>query len=117
MVNYRVGGLEIRGDDEFNSLLKNTLHHWPYWNDATSKRVNPYGDGWRLPTLSELKFISNILFSNETGNFSNAIGYWTGDFDNGPTPLPRVIFYYLSNRHNWTTPSSYYRIRLVRNIR
>lgn len=80
--SYRVGNLEIMKND-----FKNPLNNSTEFSYSEAKElITKIGDGWRLPTISELKIIfdnknlgGNTFYDNRYGMWKN---YWSSSNQN-----------------------------------
>ncbi len=70
--------LEIKDPNKGERLqvADNDFENRMEWNDAKSS-CNELGNGWRLPTKSELELMRTELHKKGKGNFKSA-SYWSG---------------------------------------
>lgn len=118
MRSYKLGNIEIMGKDL--SYRDNKINYHPkikgleiFNYDTAINLAKQYGDGWRLPTINEFKFLQEyynigiLSFSSEA--------YWA--FDNIPEGFSNNYAYYLSTRRYGGIPKDQrLSVRLVRDI-
>jgi hypothetical protein len=77
------------------------------------------GNGWRLPSIDELKLIYKSALKNNLANFSMKRYYWSGTHYTLKIPPPLISLDFSSGEEDWSDiydPNNFPKTRAVKSV-
>ena len=88
-------------------------------SNEADKVCKKLGNGWRLPSIDELKLIYKLTQKNNAGNFSMHRYYWSGTIYYGKIPPPYISLDFSTGEEDWSDlydPNNFPKTRAVKSI-
>ena len=88
-------------------------------SNEADKVCKKLGNGWRLPSIDELKLIYKLAQKNNAGNFSMNRYYWSGTIYYGKIPPPYISLDFSTGEEDWSDlydPNNFPKTRAVKSI-
>ena len=88
-------------------------------SNEADKVCKKLGNGWRLPSIDELKLIYKLAQKNNAGNFSMNRYYWSGTIYIGKIPPPYISLDFSTGEEDWSDlydPNNFPKTRAVKSI-
>ena len=88
-------------------------------SNEADKVCKKLGNGWRLPSIDELKLIYKLAQKNNAGNFSMNRYYWSGTIYIGKIPPPYISLDFCTGEEDWSDlydPNNFPKTRAVKSI-
>ena len=108
MKTYKIGNIEVM-DRDLPSQTQNEVSYLTAWEAMESPE---YADGWRIPTIAEMKYLINLSMEYRVLGINYKRPYWTSSYEFDP----KIAYIVFGASLNQTSMYNLYPVRFVRDL-